>query len=265
MMKRAMPGDPASHYELWSSKETEEKFLCPGAVGAITYEAGSISSYKFAIGVLKIALEKGLNLQTQTPATRLKRSNNGWDVKTPRGTVHALKVIMATNGYTAAIYPKLQGTIVPLRGQITAQRSGSNMPKPSLPNTYSFVYGKGFDYMIPRPPGSKFAGDIVIGGGLTKGVEEGLYQYGNTDDRAVDPEISKYLVGSTLKFFGKENWGEDDPEGRIRREWSGVMGYSADLHPLVGEMPGEKGLFISASFQGHGMSAFLYILLLSPS
>lgn len=253
MMKKAMPGDPASHYKLWSSKEADEKFLCPGAVGAITYEAGSISSYKFAIGVLKLALAKGLNLQTRTPVTRLSKDNNGWNVITPRSTIGASKVIMATNGYTAAISPKLQGTIVPLRGQITAHRPGSNMPRSGLPTTYSFIYGKGFDYMISRPTGSKWAGDIVIGGGLTKGVEEGLYQYGNTDDRAVELGISKYLVESTVKFFGKENWGEDDPEGRIRREWSGVMGYSADLHPLVGEMPGEKGLFISASFQGHGM------------
>ncbi|KAL1955551.1 hypothetical protein VTO42DRAFT_8430 [Malbranchea cinnamomea] len=263
MMKKAMPGDPASHYKLWSSKEAEERFLCKGAVGAISYEAGSISAYKLVIGILKLALHIGLNLQTHTPVTKLRKLNadnnddaaNGgwWDVTTFRGTIRAPKVVLATNGYTAAIYPKLQGTIVPLRGQITAHRPGSNMPKSGLTTTYSFVYGKGFDYMIPRPQGSKWAGDIVIGGGLTKGAEEGLYQYGNTDDTTVEPDISKYLVSATENFFGKENWGQDHPDGRIRREWSGIMGYSADLHPLVGEMPGEKGLYISASFQGHGM------------
>lgn len=31
------------------------------------------------------------------------------------------------------------------------------------------------------------------------------------------------------------------------------MGYSADGHPLVGPMPDEEGLWIDASFQGHGM------------
>ena len=33
---------------------------------------------------------------------------------------------------------------------------------------------------------------------------------------------------------------------------SGIMGYSADGFPLVGEIPREEGLYISASFQGHG-------------
>lgn len=259
MIRKAIPGHPASHYKLWDSKETAEKFLCKGAVGAISYEAGSISAYKFVIGMLKMAVGKGLNMQTGTPVTRLLKHDDdddddgSWEVTTPRGTIRAPKVVMATNGYTAALYPKLQGTIVPLRGQITAHRPGSNMPRSGLRTSYSFIYGKGFDYMIPRPAGSKWAGDIVIGGGLTKGAEEGLCQYGNTDDGVVEPETSKYLVGSTLGFFGEENWGRDHPEGRIRREWSGVMGYSADLHPLVGEMPGEKGLYISASFQGHGM------------
>ncbi len=31
------------------------------------------------------------------------------------------------------------------------------------------------------------------------------------------------------------------------------MGYSADGFPLVGQVPGEEGLYIAASFQGLGM------------
>ncbi|EFW13871.1 hypothetical protein D8B26_005951 [Coccidioides posadasii str. Silveira] len=253
LMRKCMPGDPASQYTVWTGKDAEEKFLCPGAVGAITYEAGSVSAYKFVIGILKLCLQKDLNLQTNTPVTRLSRQGGqGWAVETDRGTIYAPKVILATNGYTAAIYPKLQGVIVPLRGQITAHRPGANMPKTGLPRTYSFIYGNGFEYMIPRPPGSKHAGDIVIGGGLAIAKEEGLYQYGTVDDTVCDTDIVDYLIASTERYFGK-NWGKDDPAGRIRMHWSGIMGYSADGHPLVGEMPGEPGLYISASFQGHGM------------
>jgi glycine/D-amino acid oxidase-like deaminating enzyme len=32
-----------------------------------------------------------------------------------------------------------------------------------------------------------------------------------------------------------------------------MLGYSPDGFPFVGEIPNEEGLFISASFQGHGM------------
>ncbi|KAM5469699.1 hypothetical protein MauCBS54593_004253 [Microsporum audouinii] len=260
VMRKAMgEDDPASKYTFWSSKDAEERFLCKGAVGAITYEAGSLSAYKFVIGVLRLCLEKGANLQTGTPVTGITSASEDndkqcWAISTPRGRLFASKVVMATNGYTAALYPKLQGRIVPLKGHITAQRPGANMPTDGLSHTYSFIYAGGFDYMIPRPKGSKFAGDIVIGGGFTKSKDRGLSEYGTTDDTTLAPEISEYLTRSTEKFFG-DNWGQDDPEGRVRREWTGIMGYSTDGFPWVGDVAGEPGLYISASFQGHGNAA----------
>ena len=38
------------------------------------------------------------------------------------------------------------------------------------------------------------------------------------------------------------------------QEWTGIMGYTADMHPLVGEAPGQEGLWICAGFHGHGES-----------
>ena len=106
--------------------------------------------------------------------------------------------------------------------------------------------------MIPQPKGAKFAGDIIIGGGLTKTADEGLNEYGNTDDTGLNGEVIEYLKSATEKYFGG-NWGDDHPEGRIRKAWSGVMGFSGDGFPLVGPIPAEEGLYIAAAFQGHGM------------
>ncbi|MCJ1308153.1 hypothetical protein MMC25_001805 [Agyrium rufum] len=159
---------------------------------------------------------------------------------------------MATNGYTAKLWPALQGVIVPLRGHATAHRPGSGLPKEGLPRTYSFIYEDGYEYMVSRRPGSTGEGDIIIGGGLTIGAEQGLYEYGTTDDTAADPIIIDYLKETTTRYFGR-NWGNDDPTGRIKQEWTGIMGYSADGFPFVGQVPGENGLYIAASFQGSGM------------
>ena len=257
MIQEAMEvNDPAARYTFHDGDETRARFLVPGALGAVTYEAGSLSAYRFVTGVLKLALEKGLNLQTNTPATSIvPASSDGqtqypWLV-TPRGSIKARKLVLATNGYSARLWPPLQGVIVPLRGQVTVQRAGDAMPQDGLATTYSFIHPSGYDYMISRPPDADDAGDIVIGGGLKRAKQQGLYEYGDCDDTTLNPVISEYLGDCLPRFFGP-NWGNDSKTGRVRDEWTGIMGYSADGLPLVGELPGQRGIFISASFQGSG-------------
>ena len=247
--------DPAARYIFHDAKETERTLLAQGSLGSLQYEAGSLSAYKFVTGVLDLALEQGLNLQTQTPVLAIAKTEDGqggWIVQTPRGVVRAQKLILATNGYTAHLYRPLQGVIVPLRGHMTAQRPGSGLPKAGLDRTYSFIYDSNYEYMIPRPQGSKFAGDIMLGGGAAKAPNEGLLEWGETDDTITDEFISNYLEGCTKTYFGT-SWGGDDPEGRLRKAWTGVMGYSADGFPLIGQVPNEDGLYLAASFQGNGM------------
>ncbi|KAI8959364.1 FAD dependent oxidoreductase [Daldinia sp. FL1419] len=256
-MQDAMPSDDASIYAIHNAQETRSKFFCgregdEGVCGALSYEAGSLSSYKFTIGVLKLCLKRGLNLQTNTPALNLEKlEGGGWKIETPNGSILAQRVVLATNAYTAKIWKKFQGVIVPLRGHVTAQRPGSNVPK-DLAGSYSFFSEKGYDYMIRRPEGTKYEGDIVIGGSLSKAVADGLEEYGTTDDTALNEDIVKALEESLPIYFG-DNWGEDDRRGRIRNAWTGIMGYSPDGFPFVGEVPGEKDLWVSAGFQGNGM------------
>jgi glycine/D-amino acid oxidase-like deaminating enzyme len=253
----------AAGYKLWSAEEARAKFYVDDGMareardgeikGAVSYVAGSLSAYKFVIGVLKLCVKMGLELFTNTPVLKLERGENGiWKVETEKGILKAKRVVLATNGYTAFLAPQFQGSIVPLRGQITAHRPGRNMPASGLPTTYSFIYSNGYEYMIPRPPGSKFAGDIIIGGGLVKARDEGLMEFGTTDDSSVNNEISAYLTATTPRYFG-QHWGEDGAGGRIRKEWTGIMGYSGDGFPFVGQVPGQEGLWVAASFQGHGM------------
>lgn len=264
--------DPASVYAFHDPVAVRERFHVAGEdpkpLGGISYAAGSLSAYKLGCGVLRCAMQRGLNLQTRTPVTELLPSaSEGWKVCTPRGIILAKKVVLATNGYTAHLWKPFQGAVVPLRGQITAHRPGTNMPVSGLPGTYSFIYDNGYDYMIPRPKlntgsspsliDSRFveeerSGDIIIGGGLGKVPQEGLFEYGTTDDTTINTDISEYLFDTTARYFGKQ-WGDDHPDGRIRKEWTGIMGYSPDGFPFVGEVPGQKGLWASCSFQGHGM------------
>jgi glycine/D-amino acid oxidase-like deaminating enzyme len=248
--------DPAAKYETLSAEEAKLKYHTPDALGAFVYEGGSISSYRFTIEMLKHCLEKGVNLQTNTPVEAIKPADNfdpqapTWLAQTSRGNVQTANLVIATNGYTAHLLPQMQGIIVPLRGQITAQRPGSKLP--GLDATYSFIYAHGYEYMITRPPGTPDAGTIIIGGGIRGLPNHGASEYGNTLDTHLNKDISTYLYDCTARCFG-DDWGQDQKEGRIVKEWSGVMGTSADGLPYVGPMPEMPGVFMCASFNGHGM------------
>jgi glycine/D-amino acid oxidase-like deaminating enzyme len=265
-MREAMPGDPASAYTLLSPELIYSQFRCEGesdsereVFGGVQYAAGGISAYLFVIGVIKLCLEQGLNLQTNTPVTRVSMNGEAvdgysWEVETSSGVIRAKRVVLATNGYTAFLRKRFQGVLVPVRGQIAAQRPGATLRTQLPTTTYSFIYSGGFDYMIPRSITSspRQAWHIIIGGGLGFARMGGIDEIGVTDDSALNPEISKHLRSCLANYFGS-HWGKDNTQGRVVREWSGIMGFTADHLPFIGEMPGEKDLWVCAGFQGHGM------------
>lgn len=228
-------------------------------VGAFEYVAGKVHAYRFSTGVLKECVRKGLQLCANTPVHDIRPSSGdagGYEIFTQYNTIQAQNVILATNGYTPYLLKSLQGAIVPLRGQIVAQQPPITAKHPSvLPRTYSFIYASGYEYMIPRqlPDGTQH---IIIGGGIGRQPEAGASEYGTVDDSQLNSNISTYLRGTVSGYFGAPNAdtaSADPPSYTTVQEWSGIMGATADGRPFVGEVPGQKGLWISAGFNGHGM------------
>lgn len=267
LMRKELGEDDSVYadYSIFTAEEAKAKFFVDGDVqGAFSYSAGSVNAYKFAIGVLKLCLDMGLNLQTFRPVQRIfstTSDQNGliWTAKTEGGEIKTPNLILATNAYTAHLLPQMQTKIVPLRGQITAHKQSeaySKLHPKGLPGTYSMMYPTGYEYMIPRPEHpdvpSELVGDTIIGGGLGALENEGMSEFGTTDDSVLNEENSKYLHECVGRYFGPD-WGK---EPRVRMEWTGIMGITGDGLPFVGPVPGEKGLWMSAGFNGHGRCKF---------
>ncbi|CAI6332594.1 unnamed protein product [Periconia digitata] len=229
-------------------------------VGAFEYIAGRINAYKLATGIIKLCVQKGLQLCANTPVhSILPRGPEMYEVFTQRSVLGARNVILATNGYTPYLLPSLQGAIVPLRGQITTQQPPRSAVHPSvLPRTFSFIYAEGYEYMVSRnePDGTQH---VVIGGGLGRLSEGGASEFGTVDDSRLNDEVSEYLRGTLTGYFGSAHMNGDatgnieDTRYNTVQEWTGIMGATADGLPFVGEIPGKKGMWILAGFNGHGM------------
>jgi glycine/D-amino acid oxidase-like deaminating enzyme len=52
------------------------------------------------------------------PRQRLREGARGWKIATPRGTLRAQNVLVATSGYTSRVTPALQKKIIPIGSYI---------------------------------------------------------------------------------------------------------------------------------------------------
>jgi glycine/D-amino acid oxidase-like deaminating enzyme len=97
----------------------------PNAGGAIIQaKAASLWPYKFVAWILKDLIKNGfLNLQTNTPVTRLQKAGESeWIVHTPEGIISSPTVLLCTNAYTSALVPGFSDLIVPGKPSLLPDR-----------------------------------------------------------------------------------------------------------------------------------------------
>lgn len=239
---------------------------CPGAT--LTQGASSLWPYKYVSHVLESLIRSGsLNLQTHTPVTAIHPTPTGassapasaparWRVETPRGTIAARHVLLATNGHTSHLLPSFADLLVPCRGTMTALLPPKNSSL--LPNSYGMVgLGPGAnlnsdDYLVQRPysgvPNPK--GHLMFGGGRSSGIHESV---GESDDSVVDEGSAAYLRRALLDALELDGETEGLEELDAEYAWSGIMCYSRDNSPWVGRVPDCPGLWVCGGYTGHGM------------
>lgn len=203
--------------------------------------------YKFIMHLVRLVVTVGVNLQTHTPVTSVEpcsQEQGGFTVTTPRGTMHAGKVVYANNAYVSGILPQYKKNIIPCKGiccRITLPESKEAAPL--LTNSYINRTDENvLSYLIPRSDGS-----IVVGGAAAVFRNAEDQWYDNVDDSVlIDAAKDYYNDYMQRTYYGWEG-------AKIDKLWSGVMGYSYDSNPHIGAVPGESDQYILAGFNGHGM------------
>lgn len=277
---RTLAPDIAELVSVVTAESTDpslEDLRVPNAKGAVLQKcAASLWPYKLVAGLLERLLELNskaspsafsFNLQTTTPATHLQHLPDGtWIVHTPRGQLATPEILLATNAYTSHLLPSFSDLIVPVRGQMSALLPPAAVsPRQNAPITAPLSLSYGFvgngkqninqdDYLIqrafPNPSqhgGPTPQGELLFGGGRSYAPGAGI---GISDDSALDAPTASYLRHELNRVLDVRNGGQ---ALQATHEWSGIMGFSRDGRPWVGEVLGERGLWLCAGFTGHGM------------
>ena len=90
------------------------------AIGGYKWPAATLNPAKLTLGIHTLNTQQGgCELYAYAPVHSVSQAEDGesWSVKTPRGSVKAGKVVFATNAYSQAVVPELEGLITPWRAQ----------------------------------------------------------------------------------------------------------------------------------------------------
>jgi glycine/D-amino acid oxidase-like deaminating enzyme len=138
-------------------------------------------------------------------------------------------VVVAGDGYTAALLPELRDIVRPTRGQVLATE-----PLPELRYDRPHYAREGYDYWHQLPDRR-----LIIGG-----CRDAALALEETDVLETTDVIQGRLDLLVERLVGQRP--------RVTNRWAGIWGTTPDLMPLVGRVPGREGVWIAGGYSGHG-------------
>ncbi len=130
--------------------------------GILRPDIGGIHPAKLMHEMLRLALDAGGKVFSETPVLKIRRRQSDFVVLTDRGEINAQHVISATNAYTDKAQPWLRRRLVPVISEMMAtEKIGRNRVQSLMPKLTMFGESKQLGYYYrPSPDGER----ILLGG-----------------------------------------------------------------------------------------------------
>lgn len=242
MMNEYVPYQPDGYSMVGHSGEEARKLfgVTEHVVGAVEYPAGALWPYRFVTALWRRLLDQfpyDLSIETGTAVEAVEVGQHPdfpYTLTTSKGQIQARHVVHATNGLASHLIPALRGKAAGALCHMTAQRPGKDFPDNNGKQSWSVIYNQGFDYITQRAnmPNNE-GGELMIGGGLFQSGKQGMDMIGEYDDSKMDALTLMHLEGMMPTVF---KWGAECPGRRVIKAWSGIVGFSGDMLPLVGRL-----------------------------
>ena len=219
-------GYPHMHY--MDAKETAER-VGSGRFSCGIYDKGSghIHPLKLVIGLARVAAAAGARIHELTPATGLRQSGGRTVIETPRGTVTAEKVLIATNAYIGKLEPVTAAHVMPIQSFI-----GATVPLDAFPGVIPGAEAIADSRFMVRYFRKSRDGRLVFGG-------REAYTASNPGD------ISIHIRRQIAEIY------PELADIEITHTWGGSVGITLPRKPFVREvMPGVTSI---GGYSGHGV------------
>lgn len=230
------------HIQVLRPEELAEMGLATHwAYGAVLNPVGfPLHPMKYVLGLARAAEAHGAEIFADSPVDGLARDGGAWRLTTPRGTVRAKQVLVATNGYSSDNLPGwIGGRTLPVLSSVFVTRPLSDSERRA----------QGWSSRI-----------------MTFDSRELLHYYRLLSDnrmmfgmrgavRATDAALNaahararRHMAAMFPQFAGAE----------VERHWSGLVCVTGSLAPFVGAVPGAEGVFAAFGWHGNGVSMASY-------
>lgn len=203
--------------------------------GMVVGRAAHIHPALFFKGLLGLCQKRGAKIASTTPVTKLNQTATGWSVETPRGTIIAGDVIIATNGYTGDITPQLKRRVVPVGSYIIAtEELPPDLAATLSPKNRSIADTRRVLTYYRMSPDRK----RLIFGGRAK--------FGHTDPVETAPILYQFMTDRYPQLKGV----------KITHAWTGNVAFTLDEMPHMGKF---DNLHYALGCNGSGIAMMTYL------
>jgi glycine/D-amino acid oxidase-like deaminating enzyme len=202
--------------------------------GMYARRSGHLHPALYYKGLLEAAHRAGAILCANLEAERVEKTGAGFRVLTAKGPIQCREVVIATNGYTGDLTPRLKRRVVPVASHIIATEP---LPMPAtelIPELWSVADTKRvLTYYRPSPDGRH----LIFGG--------------RARFTAAPPEVSapilyQYMIDRFPQLRGV----------RITHVWTGNVAFALDYMPHMGT---DQGLHYLLACNGNGVAMMTYL------
>jgi glycine/D-amino acid oxidase-like deaminating enzyme len=228
--------------QYWQQRKAPVEMLdasrCAELIGSTLYQVasldrrgGNVNPFAYARGLAHAAVKAGAALHTKARVNGLARRDKRWTIDAGNARIVADNVVIATNAYSPALWPRLRESIIPMRGHgFVTEPLSDNVRHTILPERQSLTDTRQLYSGVRMLPDGRLHASAH---GPSFGREP------KPDWRRVDARVRRMYP-----HIGALKW---------QQGWSGWVAMTTDHFPRLHELA--PGLYAGLGYNGRGIAA----------